>query len=62
MVAGVSDSTLAFAAVTAAAHAILAGGVYRDADARDADATPWVIATLLTGVLGAGGYLLVGRD
>jgi hypothetical protein len=57
-----STSTLAFATITAVAHAVLAGWVYRDADAREVDATPWVVATLLTGVLGAGGYLLVGRD
>lgn len=58
----VAGPTLGFAVVTAVAHAVLAGWVYRDADARDVDATPWVVATLLTGVLGAGGYLLVGRD
>jgi hypothetical protein len=58
----VSTTTLAFAAITAVAHAVLAGWVYRDADSRGSDATPWVVATLLTGALGAGGYLLVGRD
>lgn len=57
-----STSTLAFAGLTAVAHVLLAGWVYRDADSRGTDATPWVVATLLTGVLGAGGYLLVGRD
>jgi alpha-D-ribose 1-methylphosphonate 5-triphosphate diphosphatase PhnM len=58
----VSDSTLAFAGITTVVHALLAGWVYRDAGTRGTDATPWVIATLLTGVLGAGGYLLTGRD
>lgn len=50
-----------FIAVTAAAHVVLAALVKRDADNRDADATPWVGATLLTGLFGAAGYALCGR-
>jgi hypothetical protein len=57
----VSGPTLGFAVVTAVMHALLAGWVHRDAATRDADATPWVVATLLTGGVGAGGYYLFGR-
>ncbi|WP_410766407.1 hypothetical protein [Haloferax sp. DFSO60] len=50
-----------FVALTAVAHVVLAALVKRDADKRGASACPWVGATLLTGVVGAVGYVLRGR-
>ncbi|MFC7202897.1 hypothetical protein ACFQJC_05180 [Haloferax namakaokahaiae] len=50
-----------FVALTAVAHVALAALVKRDASKRGVDACPWVGATLLTGVVGALGYVLRGR-
>lgn len=50
-------ATTAFLAVTAVVHVLLAAWVRRDADSRDADARPWDVLTLFTGVVGLLGYL-----
>jgi hypothetical protein len=62
MVAGLSEEALVFGVLTAVAHVVLAGWVYRDAESKGLNAGRWVLATLLTGVVGLVGYLLVGRE
>jgi len=48
--------------VTLVAHTILAAGVVVDARSREVDGRRWAGLTLLFGLVGVAGYLLVGRE
>jgi hypothetical protein len=49
--------TKAFLGLTAAVHLTLAAWIRRDARSRGADAAPWDVLTLLSGLFGVLGYL-----